>query len=109
LPAGLSINSSTGLISGTPTATGTGSVTVTAKDTTGAAGSATFSWTVNAQATGCVGGSNPPNFGPNVYIFSPSQSATTINNTLNTVFNTQKLNQFGTQRYAELFLPGTYT
>ncbi len=36
-------------------------------------------------------------------------SATTINNTLNTVFNTQKLNQFGTQRYAELFLPGTYT
>ena len=48
LPAGLSINSSTGLISGTPTATGTGSATVTAKDTTGASGSATFSWTVNA-------------------------------------------------------------
>ena len=109
LPAGLSISSSTGLISGTPTATGTGSATVTVKDTTGASGSATFSWTVNAQATGCVGGSNTPNFGPNVYIFSPSQSATTINNTLNTVFNTQKLNQFGTQRYAELFLPGTYT
>ena len=47
LPAGLSINSSTGLISGTPTATGTSTVTVTAKDTTGASGSATFSWTVN--------------------------------------------------------------
>ena len=58
LPAGLSINSSTGLISGTPTAAGTGSATVTVKDTTGASGSATFSWTVNAQATGCVGGSN---------------------------------------------------
>jgi riboflavin synthase alpha subunit len=58
---------------------------------------------------GCVGGSNQPNLGPNVYVFSPSMSATTINNTLNTVFNTQKLNQFGTQRYAELFLPGTYT
>jgi hypothetical protein len=57
----------------------------------------------------CTGGSNQPNFGPNVYIFSPSQSAATINNTLNTVFNTQKLNQFGTQRYAELFLPGTYS
>ena len=109
LPAGLSINSSTGLISGTPTTAGTGSTTVTVKDTTGASGSATFSWTVNPQATGCVGGSNQPNFGPNVYIFSPSKSATTINNTLNTVFNTQKVNQFGTQRYAELFDPGTYT
>ncbi len=109
LPAGLSINSSTGLISGTPTATGTGSATVTVTDTTGASGSATLSWTVNAQATGCVGGSNQPNFGPNVVIYNPSESATTINNSLNTIFNTQKLNQFGTQRYAELFDPGTYT
>ena len=58
LPAGLSISSSTGLISGTPTATGTGSATVTAKDATGASGSATFSWTVNSQATGCTGQSN---------------------------------------------------
>src|SRR3984885_1643770 len=109
LPAGLSINSSTGLISGTPTATGTGSATVTVTDTTGASGSATLSWTVNAQAAGCVGGSNQPNFGPNVVIYNPSESATTINNSLNTIFNTQKLNQFGTQRSAELFMPGTYT
>ena len=108
LPAGLSISSS-GLISGTPTATGTGSATVTAKDTTGASGSATFSWTVSAAGTGCVGESNQPNFGPNVYIFNPSESATTINNTLNTIFNAQKVNQFGTERYAELFDPGTYT
>src|SRR6202034_2787721 len=49
LPAGLSINASTGLISGTPTTAGTSSVTVTAKDTTGASGSASFSWTVNAS------------------------------------------------------------
>ena len=47
LPAGLSVNSSTGLISGTPTTAGTSTVTVTAKDTTGASGSASFSWTVN--------------------------------------------------------------
>jgi hypothetical protein len=46
LPAGLSINSATGLISGTPTTAGTGSVTVTATDTTGAHGTATFSWRV---------------------------------------------------------------
>jgi hypothetical protein len=55
LPAGLSINSSTGLISGTPTTAGTSSVTVTAKDTTGAAGTATFTWTENSGTTGTGG------------------------------------------------------
>jgi len=58
LPAGLSVNASSGLISGTPTATGTGSATVTAKDTTGASGSATFGWTVNAAGSG----EPPPSF-----------------------------------------------
>jgi hypothetical protein len=109
LPAGLSISSTSGLISGTPTTAGTGTVTATATDGTGAHGSASFSWTVNSQVTGCTGQSNQPNFGPNVVIYNPSESATTINNSLNTIFNTQKLNQFGTQRYAELFDPGTYT
>ena len=54
LPAGLSINSSSGLISGTPTAAGTSNVTVTTRDTTGATGSATFSWTVNSSSGGCA-------------------------------------------------------
>ena len=53
--------------------------------------------------TGCTGQSNTPNFGPNVYIFDPSMSSSSIQTTLNNVFNTQKLNQFGTQRYALLF------
>ena len=53
LPAGLSISSSTGLISGTPTTAGSSSVTVTAEDTTGATGSASFTWTISA-ATGCT-------------------------------------------------------
>ncbi len=51
LPAGLSINSSSGLISGTPTTAGSSSVTVTAKDTTAAAGSTSFTWTVNSAST----------------------------------------------------------
>jgi subtilase family serine protease len=53
LPAGLSISSTTGLISGTPTTAGSSSVTVTAKDTTGATGSVSFTWTISA-ATGCT-------------------------------------------------------
>jgi chitinase len=49
LPAGLSISSS-GLISGTPTAAATSNVTVTATDTTGAKGSASFSWAISSTA-----------------------------------------------------------
>jgi hypothetical protein len=52
LPPGLSVNSSTGLISGTPTTTGTYGATVTAKDGTGASGSATFTWTIGSGAGG---------------------------------------------------------
>ncbi|MEP6696293.1 MAG: putative Ig domain-containing protein [Pseudonocardiales bacterium] len=54
LPPGEAINASTGLISGTPTATGTYTVTVTVSDTTGASGSTTFTWTVNAAGGGCA-------------------------------------------------------
>jgi hypothetical protein len=51
LPAGLSISSSTGLISGTPTTAGTSSVTVTATDGTGANGTASFTWTISSSTS----------------------------------------------------------
>jgi F5/8 type C domain/Putative Ig domain len=108
LPAGLSISSS-GLITGTPTTAATSSATVTARDTTGASGSASFSWAVSASGGSCPAQSNTPNFGPNVDIFDPSMSSASIQSTLDSVFNTQKLNQFGTQRFALLFKPGTYS
>ena len=53
LPTGLSINTSTGLISGTPTTAGTFSSTVTARDTTGATGSTSFTWTISGAGGTC--------------------------------------------------------
>src|SRR5690349_2469703 len=51
LPAGLSLNASSGVVSGTPSTAGTSSVTVTA--TSGSqSGSATFSWTINPSGGG---------------------------------------------------------
>ncbi|WP_410592907.1 putative Ig domain-containing protein [Amycolatopsis sp. lyj-23] len=54
LPAGLAISAS-GLISGTPSTAGTYSVTATAKDSSGATGSTTFSWTITSPGGGCAG------------------------------------------------------
>lgn len=49
-----------------------------------------------------------PNFGPNVYIFSPSMPQSQIQATVDSIANQQISDQFGTQRYALLFEPGTY-
>src|SRR5271169_5111186 len=47
-------------------------------------------------------------FGPNVYVFTPSMSQASIQNTLDSIASQQVSNQFGAQRYAILFEPGTY-
>src|SRR5258708_38839398 len=52
--------------------------------------------------------SSQPNFGPNVYIFNPGMPQSKIQATVDAVANQQVSNQFGTQRYALLFEPGTY-
>jgi putative Ig domain-containing protein len=52
LPAGLSISSTTGLISGTPTTAGTNNVTVTARDSSSRTGSAQFTWAIAAAGGG---------------------------------------------------------
>jgi len=49
-----------------------------------------------------------PNFGSNVYVFNPSMPLSQIQATVDAVANQQISNQFGTQRYALLFEPGTY-
>jgi len=52
LPPGLSVNSATGLISGTPATAGTYNVNLTARDGTEASGTASFTWTIAPARTG---------------------------------------------------------
>src|SRR5216683_5475920 len=62
-------------------------------------------------ATAEVSSSAPPrqpNFGSGVYIFNPGMPLSQIQATVDAVANQQISNQFGTQRYALLFEPGTY-
>ncbi|MFF4593531.1 RICIN domain-containing protein [Amycolatopsis sp. NPDC001319] len=53
--------------------------------------------------------SDQPDLGPNVVIFDPSMSAASIQSRLNSIFSQQEKNQFGSQRYAVMFKPGTYS
>ncbi|HEU5159000.1 MAG TPA: discoidin domain-containing protein [Streptosporangiaceae bacterium] len=46
--------------------------------------------------------------GPNVIVFDPSMSGGTIQSRLDSIFSQQESNQFGSQRYALLFKPGSY-
>jgi hypothetical protein len=59
-------------------------------------------------STAAIAQQTTPNFGPNVFVFNPSMSTSQIQTTVNTIANQQVSNQFGTQRYALLFEPGTY-
>jgi len=49
-----------------------------------------------------------PDFGPNVKIFDPSMPTSAIKATVDAIASQQVSNEFGTQRDALLFMPGTY-
>jgi hypothetical protein len=49
-----------------------------------------------------------PDFGPNVIVFDPSMPQSQIQATVDAIAAQQVPNQFGPQRYALLFKPGTY-
>ena len=49
-----------------------------------------------------------PNFGSNVFIFTPGMAVSDIQATVDSIAAQQVSNQFGPQRYALLFQPGTY-
>src|SRR5450759_1542133 len=64
--------------------------------------------TAGAVATSALASSGAPDFGSNVLIFNPSMPQATIQAAGDAVATNQVPNQFGTQRYALLFEPGTY-
>jgi hypothetical protein len=47
-------------------------------------------------------------FGPNVYVFAPSMPSADIQGTTADIFAKMEANQFGPERYALLFKPGSY-
>src|SRR3974377_1088563 len=50
-----------------------------------------------------------PNFGPSVYVFNPSMPAAEIQAQIDKAYAVQEHSEFGSGRYAFLFLPGNYT
>lgn len=49
-----------------------------------------------------------PDFGPNVFLFTPSTPTAQIQTAIDKVYAEQKSAEFGASRYAFLFAPGTY-
>jgi hypothetical protein len=65
----------------------------------------------HGSSHGSGGDHKPPtggSLGPNVLMFTPDMPTATIQSTLDTIADQQVPNQFGSQRYAILFAPGTY-
>ncbi|HEV2027553.1 MAG TPA: adenylyl cyclase [Candidatus Dormibacteraeota bacterium] len=67
-----------------------------------------FVATTGAIATTALAAPTGPSLGPNVYVFNPTMPQSEIQATVDGVAKQQVSNEFGTQRYALLFEPGTY-
>ncbi|HVY25880.1 MAG TPA: discoidin domain-containing protein [Polyangiaceae bacterium] len=75
----------------------------------------------NCVSNACVAGNNTtyynsgktldptPDFGSNVKVFTPADSAATIQSYIDGVYTAQHTSQFGLRRDAILFTPGTYS
>ncbi|MFJ3906436.1 RICIN domain-containing protein [Streptomyces sp. NPDC090025] len=61
------------------------------------------------QVTQVAPPTGDPDLGPNVVVMDPSMPSGTVQSRLNSIFQRQETNQFGPERYAVLFKPGTYT
>jgi hypothetical protein len=72
------------------------------------AGALALSGAVSASPPSARPAPGAPDFGPNVKIFDPSMPTSQIKATLDAISTQQLSNQFGTERYALLFMPGTY-
>ncbi|WP_037311236.1 RICIN domain-containing protein [Amycolatopsis orientalis] len=55
-----------------------------------------------------VSGTANPDLGPNVLVFDPGMAQSAIQSQVNSVFSQQETNQFGSNRKALLFKPGSY-
>jgi len=113
LPNGLSLNSSTGVISGMPTVTNTFSFTITATDSVGATGSQPYTVTINPAIT--VNPSALPNWTVNTSGYSPTIGASggtgadTFSVTTGTLPNGLSLNSSTGVISGTLTFPNTYS
>ncbi|MEY9941451.1 hypothetical protein [Streptacidiphilus sp. MAP5-3] len=64
--------------------------------------------TPGARSADAAPASTGGGLGPNVVVFDPTMSESSIQDQLNLIANSQAGNEFGTGRYAILFKPGTY-
>ncbi|KAI1097954.1 glycoside hydrolase family 55 protein [Jackrogersella minutella] len=55
-----------------------------------------------------ISAANTTIFGPHVYVFDPSMPAAEIQTKVTGIFRQMEANEFGPERYALLFKPGTY-
>ncbi|WP_194910535.1 coagulation factor 5/8 type domain-containing protein [Catenulispora rubra] len=54
-------------------------------------------------------GAADPDFGPNVLVFDPSMASAAVQSQIDNAYSQQVSNEFGQQRNAMLFKPGTYS